>query len=264
MQSFAGQVVVITGAGSGIGRQFARAFAKEGASVAAIDRQPAGLDELAAELRGSKLAIAVADVTDRDGIASAVADLESRLGPTDILIANAGIFKPTPAAEFNAADYAAVINVNLIGVANSMAAVLPGMVRRGRGHLVAISSLASFRGLPTWAAYCSSKAGVVSLCDAFRVELKPRGIAVTTICPGFIKTNIGAGIETPKNLKMMDVGDAVNRMMPAIRARKRFFSFPGSAVRFSRFVTLAPRAVSDFMIARKVRGITGKPLDAPR
>src|SRR3954453_13089857 len=98
MQSFAGRVVVITGAGSGIGRQFARVFAKEGASVAAIDRQAAGLDELAADLHGSKLTTARGDVTDRDGIKSAVADLESRLGPTDILIATAGIFKPTPAA----------------------------------------------------------------------------------------------------------------------------------------------------------------------
>src|SRR5262249_52947503 len=153
--------------------------AAEGARVAALDLRPEPLETLAAELPG-KSAWAVADVTDLEGLRKAVADLEQRLGPTDVLVANAGIGRDTPAATFRAEDFAAQINVNLVGVANSVDAVLPGMIQRRRGHLVALSSLASYRGLPRMAGYCASKAGVNALFDALRVELAPLGIVTTT------------------------------------------------------------------------------------
>src|SRR5260370_41372738 len=150
MDSFTDRVVVITGEGSGIGRQLALTLAAEGASIGALDRRPDGLDALASELKasGRPWATAVADVTDAAAVRAAVADLEARLGPTDILIACAGIGRSTRASDFKAEDFAAHIQVNLIGVANSVAALLPGMRQRRRGHLVALSSLASYRGLP--------------------------------------------------------------------------------------------------------------------
>src|SRR5262249_54383520 len=161
------------------GRQLALTLAAEGARIAALDRQAEGLDALAAELKGKPLACAVADVTDLPGLRAAVARLEGELGPTDLLVANAGIGRETPALTFRAEDIAEQINVNLIGVANSIDAVLPGMRERRRGHLAALSSLASYRGLPLMAGYCASKAGVNALLDALRVELRPLGIAVT-------------------------------------------------------------------------------------
>src|SRR5207245_2000808 len=99
----------------------------------------------------------------------------------DLLIANAGIGIETSALAFRAEDIEAQIRVNLIGVANSIEAVLPAMLARRRGHLAAISSLASYRGLPKMAGYCASKAGVNALLDAVRVEVRSHGIAVTTI-----------------------------------------------------------------------------------
>lgn len=148
MSSFSGRVALITGAASGLGRQLALQLAEEGATIAALDRNAAGLESLQNELRGKSAAVVAADVCDVVALRSAVAQMESLLGPMDMLIAGAGIGMATPAVDFHAEDFAALVNVNLIGVANSISAVLPGMLARGRGHIVAISSLASFRGMP--------------------------------------------------------------------------------------------------------------------
>ena len=150
---------------------------------------------------------AVADVTDRAALFAAVRDLESRLGPTDLLIASAGVGMETSALNFDAAVFETVVRVNLIGVANSVAAMLPGMLERKRGHLVGLSSLASYRGLPLMAGYCASKSGLNALFDALRVELKPHGIATTTVCPGWIRTPMTANLRIPVP-KMLDVTDA--------------------------------------------------------
>src|SRR5262245_33278492 len=143
MSTFADRVVLITGAASGIGRQLAHDLADEGAAVAALDRQPDALDALAAELRakGRRAAAAAADVTDLAAVRAAVGQLESQVGPTDVLVACAGVGRETPLEPFDAAEFAATVTVNLLGVANSIDAVLGGMRERRRGHLVALSSL---------------------------------------------------------------------------------------------------------------------------
>jgi NAD(P)-dependent dehydrogenase (short-subunit alcohol dehydrogenase family) len=253
MSSFAGQVVLITGAASGIGRQFARVLAGEGARLALLDRQKELLDDLALELKACSIAHAVADVTDRAALVAAVRDLEERLGPTDMLIANAGIFRETPADGEWVDDFTAQIQTNLLGVAHSIEAVLPGMRARRRGHIVAVSSIASYRGLPAFAGYSASKAGVNALCDAFRVELRPFGIAVTTLCPGFVKTNIGAHMDQTNAPPMISVEDAVGRMMAAIRRRRVFYTFPARDAWKVRLLRYLPRAVSDWMLCRALR-----------
>src|SRR5712672_1390967 len=127
MSSFANQVVLITGAGSGIGRQLALTLAAQGAAIAAVDLNPESLAVLAAELPKTPFASAVGDVTDRASLQAAVDQVQQRLGAIDVLIANAGIGLETSALNFRAADVEAQIRVNLIGVANSVEAVLPGM-----------------------------------------------------------------------------------------------------------------------------------------
>jgi NAD(P)-dependent dehydrogenase (short-subunit alcohol dehydrogenase family) len=249
MSSFANRVVLITGAGSGIGRRLALTFAAEGAVVAALDLNPRPLEALAAELPAGRGATAVADVTDLDGLRRAVAGLESRVGPTDVLIANAGIGRETSALSFRAEDFAAQVQVNLIGVANSIDAVLPGMRQRRSGHLVGISSLASYRGLPRMAGYCAGKAGVNSLMDAMRTELRPLGIAVTTICPGWIRTPLTADIPVPKP-DMMEVEYAVGRMVAAIRKRRSFVAFPASTTWQLRVLRWLPCGWGDRLALR--------------
>src|SRR5947209_12424705 len=151
MRSFADRVVLITGAGSGIGREMARTLAAQGARIAAVDRSADGLAALAddwrqARLLAARLATAVADVTDWPALRAATVELEGKLGPTDVLVASAGIGHQTAAEDYQAELVAEVIRVNLIGVSNSVAAVLPGMRQRRSGHLVALSSMASYHG----------------------------------------------------------------------------------------------------------------------
>src|SRR5262249_48943196 len=155
--SFANQVVLITGAAQGIGRQLALQLAREDAVIAAVDLDAELLKGLEVELAGKRFASAVADVTDRPALFAAVKALEGGLGPVDLLIANAGIGRETSALAFQAEAIEAHVRVNLIGVANSVEAVLPGMLARHSGQLVAISSMASYRGLPRMAGYCASK-----------------------------------------------------------------------------------------------------------
>jgi short-subunit dehydrogenase len=250
MSTFADRVVVITGAGSGIGRQFALQLAREGAKIAALDLREEGLKTLADEIR-TPLEWAVADVTDFAGLQATISSLEEKLGPTDILIANAGVGRETHTADYNALDADLMIRVNLIGVSNSFAAVLPGMRERRSGHLVGIASLASYCGIPRMGAYCATKAGVRALCDAFRVELRPLGISVTTICPGFIKTPMTESLVKLKRYPaLLTVEYAVGRMVEAIRRKKAFLAFPFSSRFQVALLRYLPRPLADWLAYR--------------
>src|SRR5688500_19871356 len=114
------------------------------------------------------------------------------LGPIDILIANAGIGTSSHISQLDPNHVANVISINVVGAANSVAAVVPQMVERGQGHLVAISSLAAYRGLAKSAAYCASKAAMSAYFESVRIDLRGTGVGVTIIHPGFIKTPLTA------------------------------------------------------------------------
>jgi short-subunit dehydrogenase len=227
-------------------------LAAEGAAIAALDMNSESLPALIAALPGKTHAWAVADVNDRDGLRAAVAQLRQQLGPIDMLIASAGIGIETTALDFRAEDMEALIRVNLIGVSNSIAAVLPEMLARKRGHLVALSSLASYRGLPHMAGYCASKAGVSALMDSLRVELRSHGIAATTICPGWVRTPLTSKFELPMP-GLLEVEDAVRRMVKAIRKRKAHVAFPRYSAFQVRMLRWLPPAWSDWLL-RKLFG----------
>ncbi len=258
MSRFTNEMIVVTGAGSGLGRGMAKRLIAEGAAVAAIDRAAKPLESLAKEFDGKRFGYAVADVTDSAAVTAAVCELEGKLGPVDRLIANAGIGRPTSAREFSAADFAEIVNVNLVGVANSVAAVLPGMIQRRHGHLVVISSLASFRGLPLMAAYCAGKAGVSALFDSLAVELKPLGIACTTVCPGWVRTPLTEQIKF-KMAQIMEVDEAVMRILNVIRRRRRFAAFPWRLAMLLRVLRFLPPDVSDRIVGAMIK----PPKDAP-
>jgi NAD(P)-dependent dehydrogenase (short-subunit alcohol dehydrogenase family) len=253
MNPFPPQVAFITGAGSGIGRELALQFAQLGSAIAAVDIVPDGLISLEADFkkRNQRSAWSVADVTDATGLRDKTAELEKQLGSVDLLIANAGIGIETSALDFNVENMNAVIKINLIGVSNSIGAVLPGMLERRRGHIAAMSSVASFRGLPRLLAYCAAKSGVNALLDGLRVEVNSYGIDVTTICPGWIKTPMTDRIKGRME-GLMELDYAARQIIDALRRRRAFFAFPGSLVRRLRFLSWLPLSWSDWMIQRMI------------
>jgi short-subunit dehydrogenase len=232
-----------------MGRQLAINLATEGWGVAAIDLNEEPLTKLAQHLSGKPFAWAVADVTDRDALNPATARLEEELGPIELVIASAGVGFETSALTYNAMDIETIIRVNLIGVSNSIGAVLPGMIERRRGHLVAISSLASYRGIPRMAGYCASKAGVNALMDAVRCEVKPLGIAVTTICPGWVQTAMTADLDLTDQ-PIMPVEQAAHHILGAVRRRLPFYAFPWGGARRLGLLRWLPHSLSDWLLAR--------------
>ena len=221
------KVVLITGASSGIGRGLALDIAQRGATVGLVARRAEILGELVSEIESSGgHAIALpGDVGDAVSMRSVAEQLQARFGRIDILIANAGVGTSTDGSQISGEEVARVINVNLVGAANSVAAVVPAMIERGQGHLVVISSLAAYRGLPKSAAYCASKAAVSAFFESLRLDLEPQGIHVTIIHPGFIKTPLTAGREASMPF-LMELDAAVGKIVRAIEKRKKSYAFP--------------------------------------
>ena len=218
---------MITGASSGIGRGLAKELAGRGALVGLVARRADALRELQTEIEtaGGRATAVAGDVRDASSIKSATDTIASELGPIDVLIANAGIGTSTDGSLVSGEEVAKVISVNVIGAANSVSAVLPQMVERGKGQLVVISSLAAYRGLPKSAAYCASKAAVSALFESLRLDLAPKGIDVTIIHPGFIKTPLTAGRDAQMPF-LMELDDAVKKIAHAIERRKKSYAFP--------------------------------------
>ncbi|MBY0230761.1 MAG: SDR family NAD(P)-dependent oxidoreductase [Gemmataceae bacterium] len=252
MSDFAGKTALITGAGSGIGRHLARLLLAAGARVAGVDLDGDSLRSLEAEHPGRPIATAAGDVTDLPALRAAVAGLEERLGPADLLIACAGIGRATPADEWDAEAVNAVLSVNLAGVVNSIGAVLPGMRARRSGHLVVLSSLASYRGMPLMAAYSASKAGCNALCDSLRVELRSEGIRVTTVCPGWIKTPMTEKLGLPDAM-LYPLEKAAPRILDAIRRRKAFIAFPWGLAWRVWLLRVLPRPLGDWLAGRLLK-----------
>jgi short-subunit dehydrogenase len=225
--SFANKVAVITGASSGIGWELAKLLAAQQCKVGLIARRHDQLALLAGEIAkaGGQCAFAAADVADRSATLTAIHDVAAQLGPVDLLIANAGVGAPSVVEPFNSADQEKMVRVNYLGVIYSIEAVLPDMLKRGRGHLAAVSSLAALKGLPGESAYCSSKAAVNTYMEGLRIQLRKRGIWVTTICPGFVKTPMTAVFEF-KMPWLLEADDAARRIVKALARRKKVFSFP--------------------------------------
>ena len=244
---------MITGAGKGIGRALAKLLAQEGYAIAAVGRHEETLSSLADELQAQQKPVAwsVADVTKPAGLFQATRDLEAQLGPIDLFVANAGIGFETTALNYNIEDMNKIITIDLIGFSNSIGAVLPGMVERKRGHLVAISSFVSYRGMPRLLAYSASKAGMNAIMDGLRVELAPMGIFTTTICPGWVRTEMTDKIEGELYF-LMEVENAAREIFYAIRTKKSFYTFPRSLRWGLQVLTLLPRAWQDWYLRREM------------
>jgi short-subunit dehydrogenase len=221
---------VITGASSGIGRALAEHLAPCGAKLGLIARRGEVLEALTRSLvgGGATAACAAADVTDPAGLAAAVRALQSALGPCDVLVANAGIYRKSRVQDFDAAKAQAVIATNVQGTLNAIAAVLPDMIGRRSGHLAVVASIAALVALPAAGVYRASKAALVALADSLRVDLAPLGVRVTLIGPGFVDTPMLSDEERASLRNLVTAEDAAARIARAIRRGRAECWFPRS------------------------------------
>ena len=191
MQNVQGKVILITGASSGIGEATAKTLAAHGAKVVLSARRGDRLEKLAAGI-GENAVYLASDVTNPDDMEALVTLAKSKFGRLDVLFANAGIMPGSNMSEHKVNDWMAMVDVNIKGVLNAMAAVLPEFIAQKRGHIIVTSSIAGTRSVPGNAVYAGTKHFVCAMLDSFRTESVMEGtnIRTTTIYPGAIRTEL--------------------------------------------------------------------------
>lgn len=225
-----GATVLITGASRGIGRAVAEAAGAKGANIGLIARTHSDLENVLEHSNGGG-AIATADVADPEALVAAIADIEAQLGPTDILVANAGIGAYGAFTDTTPEEIERIVRVNVLGTMHTVRAVVPGMIQRRRGHIVTIGSIAGRIGSPFEAIYSATKFAGVGLTEALVVELEPYGIGVSMIQPGPVATNFGEARghpydrQRPRPVPASQVADAV---ISAVEGDKHEQYVPGS------------------------------------
>ncbi|MBS0194754.1 MAG: SDR family NAD(P)-dependent oxidoreductase [Proteobacteria bacterium] len=182
--------VLITGAGSGLGRALAQRYAAEGCAVACADLVPARAVETAATLPGMDHQAFVVDVGSDSGYNALYMAVEQHFGMPEVVVNNAGIASGGPMANTTMSEWHDVIDINLLGVVRGCRAFLPAMLANGRGHILNIASFAGLAGAPGMMSYGVAKAGVVALSEQLRAELHGTGVTVSVACPAFFQTRL--------------------------------------------------------------------------
>lgn len=218
---FNGKTIWITGASSGIGAALARAFAAQGAKLILSGRRQAALDALAEELSAESTAV-IFDTTDWDALGGAVDQAVAWQGHVDILVNNAGISQRSLAVDTKPHVYKTIIETDLLAPIWLTQLLLPHLVERGSGHMIAISSVAGRVGVPLRTAYCAAKHGLIGYADALRAELQQaHGIGVTTVLPGSVKTDVARNALTGDGARLGESDTAIeNGLAPEECARQ--------------------------------------------
>jgi len=189
---------LVTGANRGLGREIALGIAGSGVSVGLIGRSRPGLEAVAGQIgaAGGRAAIGIADVRDFAAVQSAVADVQDRLGPIDLLVNNAGVIDPVevPVWEADPNDWWDVVETDLRGPFHLIRAVVPGMIERGRGRVIDLSSGAGANDREVYSAYCAAKAGLFRLTGNLHLAGYQRGLRAFELAPGTVRTGMTASM----------------------------------------------------------------------
>lgn len=249
------QIAFITGASSGIGYELALALAAKGYALALSARRKDLLDRLAVELqgRGADVIALACDVGDQTQVKRAVAETMTRFGRVDLAILSAGIGEPTRAADFEAAKFERLLRTNLLGVAYCLESLIPAMRGQGGGQpggtIAAISSLAGDRGIPGSAGYCATKAGLSTLFDGLRVELREQGIRLVTIEPGYVLTPMTEAFgQMPFSMR---ADEAARLIVRRLERGDRVIRFPLPASAFMKLMRILPVSLFDRIAAAR-------------
>ena len=245
--------VVISGASSGIGEALARHYAGSESVLGLISRRPAP-----AGLPGKTQSYCL-DVTDTAALEAAAKDFVARFGAPDLVIANAGISIGTHGDDLaDVAKLRRVLEVNVSGLAATLAAFAPSMRAAGRGTLAGIASVAGFRGLPGSGAYSASKSAAITWLESLRVELHGSGVSVVCVCPGYIDTPM-TRVNRYRMPFLLPADESARRIARAIAARRRLAVIPWQMAAVSVLMRVLPGFLYDRLGARAPR----KPRDLP-
>lgn len=241
-----GKHVVITGASSGLGAALARQLAAYGCRISLLARRQERLQDVARQVteRGGEAAALTADVTSHNSVRDAMDRAVAAFGPVDVLVANSGISPNMSAEELDVALVEETMRVNYFGVVYAMEDVLPAMIERGDGVILAVSSLAAFRGLPKSAPYCASKSALSAWMQSLRTDLVNSGVTLITSHPGYMKTAMTDDVEIDMPY-MVDVDDAARLLVEGIQTRTPEINFPWQLVTMVKLAGMLPSRLYD-------------------
>ena len=234
--------VFVTGASTGLGRGLANHYAREGTYLGLVARRETLLRELEKEwtARGARVEVYAGDVTDTDFMTHSANQFARVAGGVDLVFANAGIGIENRTLEGESREVARLMEVNVVGVTNTVLPFVPHMLEQRSGILCATSSMAGHRAMPGRAAYSASKACVTTFMSGLRMDLHGTGVHAMTLCPGFVDTPLTK--DNPSMMFLIDLDRAVEYMVGAIEARKRTYTFPWQMNLLKELMFRAPEA----------------------
>jgi len=230
-----GKVAWVVGGSSGIGAAVARELVCRGATVAISARRKEQLHDVA----GRDMLVLPADVTDAASVSAAATRVRQELGPIDLAVLSAGYWKPMDPADWDTDVFDQHIRVNLTGMSNTIAAVLPDMLQRHHGIIAGIASVAGYRGLAGSEAYGATKAAQINLLESLRVHIARTGVHVTTVCPGFVRTDLTAGNPFPMPF-IIDAGQAARSICDGLERERAEIAFPTPMAVLMKTARLVP------------------------
>lgn len=253
---FANRVVLVTGAANGIGRALCRKIGREGGHVGMIDRDAAQLETLYVELKQANVSCfsVVADVGDRTEYRAAVKRIVEAFGPIDMLIVAAGICDIINFDDLQISKLEHILQTNFLGVVYAIESVLPDMLHRGEGRIVAIVSLTALLPIPFENAYSASKAAVAAYLQSLRAPLWRRGIQVVSVYPGFVRTGLLLNLVERTNGRIppgsISAETAARRIVSGLRRNRRVIAFPRRTVWPAYLIRWLPAAIQDQIVTR--------------
>ena len=245
------RTALITGASSGMGRSMARRLAREGTLVVLCARRVLALEKLAEEIAkaGGCARVLAMDVADTERTVASIREIDAEIGGLDLVIANAGVGRAIDAKRLRWERISNLCLVNFNGAIATLCAVLPEMVKRGRGHLVGVSSVGALAPFPTVGAYGATKAGLTMFLASLRFDLRDTGVDVTCVHPGFVRSEMTAHLKGPMPLAL-DADEAGALILSKLRKAPAEINFPASMMAMSRAIAALPAPVRDALLER--------------
>ena len=249
------KTIWITGASSGIGIELVEQLAQGSANIAISARSTDKLNALT-DKYPNVFAFPL-DVRDENAVAQCVADIEAAHGPIDLAILNAGVSATSSTAKPEASVFRTIIETNFLGVTNGLSALMPYMSQRGSGHIAWVASLAGYNGLPGSGAYNASKAALITLAEAARPELNAKGIELSVINPGFVRTPMTDKNKFPMPF-MMTPRNAAAAIIRGLAKQKYEIAFPWQLALSVKFMRLLPYPLFFLLVRKALMSRIGK------